>query len=184
MTGALLCIDRWPVLESLPSVAWSWHFSCRVWPSAWSLLSLEVIGLRAADPHQKDLGVAAGLVSSKTVQWSRHTLLSSTFFWWETDMGCQILIQNCLMRWSDNGNKVCGGHGFIPLVLMASCSRGATIILIYQKRDWGMVDFCTLPKARPRHHCVRDRAGSWTRTVLPQELLTETRVLLSTNGVG
>lgn len=41
-----------------------------------------MIGLKKADAHQKDLAIAAGMVSNKTVQWPRHMLLSSTCLRW------------------------------------------------------------------------------------------------------
>lgn len=118
---------------------------------------------------------------SKTVQWSRHTV-NSTFFWWEMDMGYQILIQNCLLRSSDNVTKS-GSYWFTHLVITTSCNFGATVMLVFHKGDWSTVNFYSLP-TDIQTQLIRGRAGSWIRSVWLQELITETPVCLNTNRVS
>lgn len=109
--------------------------SCRFRHSAWSCQNLEVTGLKAADALQKDLDIATGMVRVKLSN-GPDILLSGTFFWWEMDMGYQILIQNCLMRLSDSVTKS-GSYWLTHLVITTSCNFGAIVILVFHKGDWG-----------------------------------------------
>lgn len=108
--------------------------SCMFRHSAWSCQSLEVIGLRAADALQKDLDIATGMVSSKTVQWSRHTVKQQILL---VSNGHRIpeLIQKTV--WGSGVIMVIksGSHWLAHLVVSTSYNFGATITLIYQKGD-------------------------------------------------
>lgn len=79
-----------------------------------------MIGLRAADALQKDLDIATGMVSSKTVQWSRHTVKQQILLVRDGHGIPDPNSKNCFRRWSDNGNDV-----WQPL----TCSSGRHNIL-------------------------------------------------------
>lgn len=151
--------------------------SCRFRHSAWSCQNLEVTGLKAADALQKDLDIATGMVRVKLSN-GPDILLSGTFFWWEMDMGYQILIQNCLMRLSDSVTDLLIWSSQHPVTLVLQLSLFST-----KEIEAHTVNFYSLPKDR-QTQLIRGRAGSWIRSVWLQELLTGTPGCLNTNRVS